>query len=179
MKEVDPDRNLKMYIDTFHRMGGALDYAFLEADADYSSDVLHKQAAIEGMQIIDGANSTCDLSKIQGSSISYQTFLGTVEVQPVRISQTAGSIPNVDGYKTAFFHPPYGLRETLPFASNLFVQINNFLFGSDPDMSEIFSWSTDWSNYFDAGREWWGAFYWTIRQPNSRQFVVIGASTTD
>ena len=40
-------------------------------------------------------------------------------------------------------------------------------------------WGTDWSNYFDAGKEGWGTFFWTIRRPGSDFITVIGASTTD
>lgn len=43
----------------------------------------------------------------------------------------------------------------------------------------IHSWSTDWSNYFDSGKEWWGAHFWTVQIPGTGEIVVIGASSTD
>lgn len=43
----------------------------------------------------------------------------------------------------------------------------------------IYKWSDDWSNYFTAGKEWWGTFFWTIFDNDRRTIIVIGASTTD
>lgn len=38
---------------------------------------------------------------------------------------------------------------------------------------------TDWSNYFDAGKEWWGTFYWTVFNKKNNTIMVLGASETD
>ena len=111
--------------------------------------------------------------------MSFTTFWGTDDMKPKPIGQHAWSIPNVDGYKTAFFHPPYGLCGSDHEKECLFDGINAFILGSNPTDCEIFSWSTDWSNYFDAGKEWWGAFYWTVCATGSDSIVVIGASSTD
>ncbi len=43
----------------------------------------------------------------------------------------------------------------------------------------IYEWSNDWSYYFDAGKEWWGTFFWTILKKEKREIIVICASTTD
>lgn len=81
-------------------------------------------------------------------------------------------------YTYAFTDPPHGIRcrdqdEKLGVCSQTLTR----LFG---DLSEftIREWSTDWSNYFDAGNEWWGAFLWTLVSDESRGWWV-GASTTD
>lgn len=91
----------------------------------------------------------------------------------------AYTLPEVDGYKTAFFHPPYGLQAKAGEITDLFEAINRFVLGDVPEQAEIYAWSTDWSNYFDAGHEWWGAFYWTIRPFGKPYVVVVGASSTD
>ena len=44
---------------------------------------------------------------------------------------------------------------------------------------KILEWSTDWSNFFDAGREWWGTFCWTIEDPLRKWTTAILASATD
>ena len=100
-------------------------------------------------------------------------------MEPKPIGDRAWSIPNADGYKPAFFHPPYGLRGSAAEKAELFAGINKYVLGANPERAEIFSWSTDWSNYFEAGQEWWGAFYWTIRSAESQKMVVVGASSTD
>ena len=51
--------------------------------------------------------------------------------------------------------------------------------GSFEALPLVMAWSTDWSNYFEAGKEWWGAFYWTILLEEKQEIIVIGASATD
>lgn len=48
----------------------------------------------------------------------------------------------------------------------------------DVNKFSIRKWSNDWSNYFDAGNEWWGAFLWTLVSDDGEGWW-IGASTTD
>jgi hypothetical protein len=120
-----------------------------------------------------------DEAKLTGEPVSLSAFWGTDDVEPKPIGDRAWSIPNIDGYKTAFFHPPYGLQGSPTEKAELFASINGYVLGADPERAEIFSWSTDWSNYFEAGQEWWGAFYWTIHPANLQRMVVVAASSTD
>ncbi len=53
------------------------------------------------------------------------------------------------------------------------------LLGLDAVQPVVHRWSTEWTNYFDAGREWWGTFCWTIQRPADRVIVVLLASSTD
>jgi hypothetical protein len=57
------------------------------------------------------------------------------------------------GYQQAFFDPPYTLRGSAKEQAELFTGINQYVFGSEPHRAEVFTWSTDWSSYFDAGHE--------------------------
>lgn len=84
-----------------------------------------------------------------------------------------------DGYAEAFTDPPYGMRADIPQLTKWFNGINDELFGGLRDDLEIVSWSTDWSTWFDAGHEWWGAFLWTINPPDRPWVVAVAASTTD
>ncbi len=120
-----------------------------------------------------------DEARLTGKPVSLSAFWGTDDIEPKPMGDNAWSIPNVDGYKTAFFHPPYGLDGSTSENIELFTGINKHALGTAPELAEIYMWSTDWSNYFDAGLEWWGAFYWTIRPAGSQLMVVIGASSTD
>ncbi len=90
-----------------------------------------------------------------------------------------GSDFMTDGYAEAFADPPYGLRVENSQATAWFNSINADLLGGLSDALEIRSWSTDWSTWFDDGREWWGAFLWTIRPPDRPWMVAIAASSTD
>lgn len=84
----------------------------------------------------------------------------------------------VKEYTYAFTDPPYGIRckandEKQSLCSESIMR----LFG---ELSEytIRRWSTDWSNFFDEGNEYWGAFLWTLLSDNGRGWW-IGASATD
>lgn len=84
----------------------------------------------------------------------------------------------VSEYTYAFTDPPYGIRcanddEKRTICSQTITR----LFGDLSDFT-IRKWSTNWSNYFDAGNEWWGAFLWTLVSDDGRGWWV-GASATD
>jgi hypothetical protein len=84
----------------------------------------------------------------------------------------------VRDYTYAFTTPPYGIR----CAENdekhaICSQTMTRLFGNLSNFT-VRKWSTDWSNYFDAGNEWWGAFLWTLVSNDGRGWWV-GASATD
>ena len=198
MVEVSPDADLVALLANFDENGGVLDYVTLRTEAAVASPQLHRAAALAGIAAIDRRlekqaearaseddpagqffRLKWDESKLSGEPVSFATFWGTDDVRPKPIGQHAWSIPNVDGYKTAFFHPPHGLRCSDHEGEVLFDRINVLVLSPDATGCEIFSWSTDWSNYFDAGKEWWGAFYWTVRPMGSDSIIVIGASTTD
>jgi hypothetical protein len=83
------------------------------------------------------------------------------------------------GYADAFLDPPYRLRIARSEATTLFQGINRELFGGLTDELVVRSWPTDWSNYFDAGLDWWGTFYWTVYVGRTNRLIVIAASSTD
>lgn len=188
MRELPPEPELAALLAKYDESGGVLDYVFLESETEGSPELLHRAAALAGMAAIDRRMEQWairhaseelpiekffrvwwDETKLAGELVPFSVFWGTDDVE----------VLEVDGYKTAFFHPPYSLRGSMRENAEWFAGINRHIFGDDPQRAEIFSWSTDWSNYFEAGHEWWGAFFWTIRWAGSNRFVVIGASTTD
>ena len=78
-------------------------------------------------------------------------------------------------YRKAFLCPPHGNSYT----DNDFDRVNAVLFPGGPDALEVYRWTTDWSDYFDEGREWWGALCLTVYDKTLDRFVVIMASATD
>jgi hypothetical protein len=92
------------------------------------------------------------------------------------------------GLVDALLDPPYGIRLQNDNAEARKQLVHRFLklvlgydveAGSFESFPFIMKWSTDWSNYFEAGKEWWGAFYWTILLEEKEEIIVIGASATD
>ena len=88
---------------------------------------------------------------------------------------TAGPVPGKLSYRQAFLHPPYGNV----YSAEDFERLNAALFPAGTERLEVFEWSTDWSDYFDDGHEWWGALCLTLYDPALDRFVVILASATD
>lgn len=78
-------------------------------------------------------------------------------------------------YRKAFLNPPYPNNYT----DSDFERVNNVLFPNGLFELEIYEWNTDWSEYFDEGREWWGTLCLTIYDKTLDRFVVIMASATD
>ena len=198
MREITNEIGIAPLLTRYRALGGVLDYVFLEIAQERAAESLDLEAAVRGMAVIDdrlaqwaSRHATArlpvekffrvrwDESKMSGQRVDLATFWGTDDVEPKVWPGGTQSIPTVDGYKTAFFHPPYGLHGEKAEKAELFAAINRFVLGHDPQRAEIFSWSTDWSNYFEAGHEWWGAYYWTIRPEGAPYMVVVAASSTD
>ena len=78
-------------------------------------------------------------------------------------------------YRKAFLCPPHGN----PYNDRDFDRVNGVLFPGGPECLEVYRWTTDWSEYFDEGREWWGALCLTVYDNTLDRFVVIMASATD
>lgn len=110
-----------------------------------------------------------------GELISFEKFVGfDFQNQPVNIKDYQGC-----ALAYALLEPPYGIRveidakygtseyhiiKTKKYTSLYKMFLNNFVMLSEYSKEDfiIYSWSDDWSNYFDAGKEWWGTFYWTV-----------------
>lgn len=194
------DKYIENQIKRCFEIGVVLDYVVLECDETISGIELHRQAAIEGMKIIDSRLAEWALEwaseeipmdqffrikmnpeNLEGRNITFEEFWGNDNAFKKEISSgMAWSIPSVDGYKTAFFNPPHDLRGKLEDQIEIFEQLNEALFGEMTQSNlNIYSWTVNWSNYFDAGKEWWGSFYWTLENLEKSNVIVIGASSTD
>lgn len=84
------------------------------------------------------------------------------------------------GFAYAFLDPPYSFMcgKTIFEKGNFFLDFCRLLF-TDISQIEVYKWSTDSSNYFDKGKEWWGAFFWTVYNPYWDRYIGIIASETD
>ncbi len=78
-------------------------------------------------------------------------------------------------YRGAFLHPPHGTGYT----DADFDRVNAALFPNGTDKLEVYEWTTDWSNFFDDGHEWWGALCLTVYDKSLDRFAVILTSATD
>ena len=81
----------------------------------------------------------------------------------------------VMNYRKAFLCPPYPCGYT----DADFDRLNAALFPNGTDGLEVYEWTTDWSDYFDEGHEWWGTLCLTVYDKSLDRFAVIMASATD
>jgi hypothetical protein len=122
-----------------------------------------------------------DASTIAGRRISRREFFGPGRDGERLVSLVewsgAHAPPDELDFTYAFCQPPYGLRPGLEDVEVLFAAVVQHVLGDPDDRTEIWSWSTSWSEYFDDGREWWGTGLWTVDVAGA--IVVILASATD
>ena len=60
-----------------------------------------------------------------------------------------------------------------------FKKVNEALFPNGIHALDIFEWTTDWSDYFDAGHEWYGSCCWSIYDREMDRYAVLLVSATD
>ena len=103
--------------------------------------------------------------------------LGKADAKPIDAQALFAPVdPNGKlNYRKAFLCPPYPNHCT----NADFDRVNAALFPSGTDVLEVFEWTTDWSEYFDEGREWWGTLCLTVYDKALDRFIVILASATD
>jgi multidrug efflux pump subunit AcrB len=82
-----------------------------------------------------------------------------------------GKIP----YWYAFLEPP----NKNSYGRDDFIKVNKALFPNGASSLEVFEWSTDWSEYFSEGHEWWGTACYSVYDKVNKRFVVVLASATD
>ncbi len=82
-----------------------------------------------------------------------------------------GPIP----YWFAFLEEPHGTG----YEPADFRRVNAALFPAGTDALAVYEWTTDWSDWFDAGHEWWGAACWSVYDPHLNRYAVLLAASTD
>lgn len=187
MTEVSPNTHLAALLQQHALLGGVVDYMVLQPPKPgVALDCQHRVAALSFIQAWNRTGDSPDDSssyqpdKAVGRQITVRDFFGSrYDWSRRKLLVRCGTVGDDEGYAFAFGNPPYSMSGSEESIAELFDAINLELFGSDCDELEVFRWSNDWSDYFEAGLEWWGAFLWTVKPPSRPYIVAIGASTTD
>lgn len=108
-----------------------------------------------------------DVRDYRGNTLAYALLEPPYNIN-IKLDATLGT-EQYYATKTKLFTELY--REFV----NEFLQLKDF----DEENYVTYEWSDDWSNFFDAGKEWWGCFFWTIYNKQTHTIIVIGASATD
>ena len=145
-----------------------VDYCVVKPDAPYSGYASHRAALKTAWQTHfaadeDGETWQGNPTLATGKPITVDEFLSS--------DYRDGEL----NYRKAFLYPPHENGYT----GMDFVRVNNALFPNGTDALEVYRWSTDWSEYFDEGREWWGTLCISVYDKTMDRFVIIMASATD
>lgn len=184
MTELKEHIAYKMLNNTYSEI--PLDYVILMSEEEYKGFETHKKAVIEALNVFNtrtvvGNNYnlkvTIEPEKMSALLCSMEELLKLPDDDYYN-SRPEGNrcfaIPQPTPYWYAFLEPPYGV----PYLASDFLQFNEVLFPNKED-TEVYRWNDDFSNYFDAGKEWWGTGLWSAYDKITGIFVIIGASQTD
>lgn len=184
MEEHEPTGDLKLLLERFRSDGGVVEYVLIDADLEVETEQVHAIAVWFGMMVVRGRR---DRELVEwGRDWPPHTpppILIRDAVPRRGVPETVSSF--MQEYHRAFSNPPHPVddfaRPYRPVSTEidtLFSQINTLIFGEFSTWS-IRRWNTEWWSYFDAGRERWGDYLWTLVHENHRHCVWIGASPTD
>ena len=147
-----------------------LDYCIIKMNIEYNHEKSHKKAVIFAMSRWKDKydmDITFDIKKMNFKRIDANLFFELLSNETKKY--------DTKPYCELFINPPYGTS----YSVKDFKYINNLLFPNGYDNLEIYEWSTNWSNYFDEGLEWWGARCVSIYDYTMNRFIIIGASASD
>ncbi|MBQ9467610.1 MAG: hypothetical protein IJU52_01215 [Clostridia bacterium] len=145
----------------------AVEYCLVRNERTASGQNAHRLALIQASRALffDGGKQIWygDCGAAKGKKIAADAFFAAA-------NEKRGS-----NYRGAFLYPPHGGW----FRNADFDRVNAALFPNGTDGLEIYEWTTDWSDFFDDGHEWWGALCFTVYDRTLDRFAVIMASATD
>jgi hypothetical protein len=199
-----PGRRLNKALERFGSANGVVDHLAFACE-DLAGPAGHELVAREMARFLlmssEEEERARDPDATRGERVSLEAVLGArfdlagrrllfpsahgllppAEAEAVRAATNGWGSSDFEGYARAFSDPPYGLSiRSLVKIERLFLDMWRELIGSfEPAEVEVYSWTTEQWSYWDAGREWWGSFLWTVRPPGDRPWVGIAASATD
>jgi len=167
-----------------------VDYCLMKSDLPYRGEESHREAIGFAMQVLsatdeDGPMWEYETGKARAHEIEASVLLAPPEppwktaalwkdgsdVTRYDKRTDGGAIP----YWQAFLMPPFGSGDT----AEDFCAVNRALFPNGAEDLVVYEWTTDWSDYFDAGHEWWGAACWSAYDRSLDRYAVILASASD
>ena len=198
VKQYDSDRE--------HHFVGEVEYYLLCDDKPYEGVKSHREAlrvvfdwlvkrSIEdkenarimlGDDIADQLRPLVyDIDKAQPSALDPQVFFFCPNIVKTdyygSVRYDAEWEPNDENFGTAvpywyaLMEPVYGRRNR----PEDFKKVNEALFPNGTDALDIYEWTTDWSDFFDDGHEWYGACCWSVYDKALNRYVVMLVSATD
>ena len=198
---------IKQYdTDPEHHLVGEVDYYLLSDDQPYAGRDSHKEALRVVFERLgeSSAEKKEEARKMWGDEIADQLHPWVYDLNKAQPSpldpQELFYCPNIidtDYYDNARYDAEwepndenfgttvpywYAILEPVQGRRNKpedFKKVNELLFPDGTEALDIYEWTTDWSDYFDAGHEWYGACCWSIFDKSMNRYVVMLVSATD
>lgn len=157
----------------------AAEYCVIKNTAPYKGEPSHRSALTFAIKTFSAKGKRreplweFDISRAEATEVSPEDFF-FIPKNPKcanALSSDSASLP----YWRTFLAPPHGNA----YGKADLIKVNSVLFPCGMNELEIYAWTTDWTNYFDDGREWWGALCATVYDRSLDRFVTIMASATD
>ena len=198
IKQYDPNSE--------YHLVGEVDYHLLNDDKPYEGMTSHREALrivfdwLVKQDIENKENARTmfgddyadrlrplvyDIDKAQPSPLDPQVFFYCPNIVKTdyygNVFYDAEWEPNDENFGTtvpywyAILEPVQGRRNT----PEDFKKVNEVLFPNGTDTLDIYEWTTDWSDYFDAGHEWYGSCCWSAYDKTRSRYVVMLVSATD
>ncbi|MBR3641039.1 MAG: NAD(P)H-dependent oxidoreductase [Oscillibacter sp.] len=139
-----------------------VEYEIVKREGEYAGYASHRAALKTAFGRLDGEWDG-DPDRAEGERIDAAELFSS--------ERREGKL----NYRRAFLRPPHGHG----YNGEDFARVNEALFPNGTDGLEVYEWTTDWSDYFDEGHEWWGALCLTVYDQTLDRFAVILASATD
>ena len=197
-KRYDPDRE--------YHFVGEVDYHLLKDDRPYEGLQSHRDALKAVLDHLK-EDSIADLKDVRercGDAAADQLsplFYDIDKAEPTALDPDGffycPDIVRTDYYGNVFYDAEWtpndiNIGTTVPYWYALmepihgrrnrpedFRKVNEALFPKGTDMLDIYEWTTDWSDLFDAGHEWYGACCWSVYDKRMDRYVVMLVSATD
>ncbi len=205
-KDIFFDFIRKYNSDSDYHFVGEVNYYLLHDDKAYNGIRSHREALNsvfndmvkkspvnleKGEEILNGRDidtndlRTYDVNKAQPTEVTPQLFFYCPNIVSTgyyfNVSYDAEwkkdnyNFGTTVPYWYALMEPVYGKRNK----PEDFKKVNKMLFPNGTNELYIYEWTTDWSDYFDDGHEWYGACCWSIYDKTMNRFVVMLVSATD
>ena len=151
--------------------GGVFDFVLYRLDGLGAPSIEQHRQALAGLfEYLAWPKQDVDLAR------AHPRRLSAGEVRA--LAERSGAL------RQAFLDPPYRTKlEAKDFRDWLAMlhvlpdeELDVVDWVGNPDQEPARS---TWSDYFDAGKEWWGIWCLTVFNPARRTLCVIAASTTD
>lgn len=171
-----------------------VEYCLIEADAPHQGYRSHKDAVLfAALKVIERDTDSqpqdepfpwsLDMEKARAHQIDAEALLHVPEVlrtdRAGRRFYDCGLPDPLKGEQIPYWYAFWETPHPSGYGPDDFRKVNAALFPEGTDGLEVYEWTTDWSNLFDDGHEWWGAACWSVYDSRMGRYVVMIASETD